>query len=626
MKPSPPSSVNDVTTTSPDADIVHGDSPIMEENEKEPVAGRSDIQATKSKVLGKFKFYETVPESETAELVKQESDETETEIGEKGRITPTRSSRRRKELENSAEASKEPVTPPRSTRRSKKDPDVTVTPTRASQRKAKKEENLVVITAVSPKSFSSKARNAVQESLLSISTEMKSVNETSPTEMTKIRNKNEQPVTPTRTPTRSRKNAQVHAEVDLEPGKATPSRSQKGKTETNDALEESDHEKVKSQTPTRGKKKNETISQKASPAKKTKSPARNKNNNSENVQTPTRKTQNEDGDEGIALIETESVDAVPLTPTRKSSRLKKEKSEAAQSEKDIGHSDIPVDITDIEPSTPSRRTSLSRSCKTVNDMASDSQPIISNRESFGKSEIPEDFVETEDGSKSPSRRKSLSRASKDMAEMALVALTPSRRRSIGRSSKKGETDSSSERDQLTKIDEIEKETRKTPTRRKTKKAEVNSDGMDSLVKTPTRRGRPLETDSSSERDQLTNTDEIENDTKKTPTRRRKTKTAEVNPEESNDKSTTDGMDTLVKTPTRRGRPSKAVKESKEEDTEKSESPTTMTPSRRKRVKKEEKKEDTPSRHTRSHDETQVAGMYRLFEMISHFRNIGVFYT
>lgn len=458
-------------------------------------------------------------------------------------VTPTRSLRRGKIESDEEVFSQEPVTPRRSTRGSRKEAELSplrqqevTTPTRSSSRRQKKDAitptrelshveepvtpsrstrqktlksevkgKLTEISAKSPKPFSPKARQAVQQSLIQISEDICESTESSPDEMTKIKVK--AATSPPRTPTRSRKD---HNEM------LTPSRARTSKSEN------ADNEENLPVTPTRSTRNQKNIT--LSPSREAKAVATpkksqkkikkideasserdlNDNNNSsvspskdkvfsQSVhvkRTPTRgrKKQEESIIEAIPTGE-------PKTPPRKL-RVHSENADEESRRDSFSMSDIPTDFEDITnvDTTPSRRHTLTRSCKKGVD---DSETM---KTSTGRQTIENEYkISEEIGSvKTTTRRRSLGRDAK-ISEEPEGARTPTRRQSFGRTAKL-EEGKSPER-------EVEEEIKsraavsRTPSRRgRPKKTEdfTDNQNIESVVVTPSRRGRPKKVKSESE--------------------------------------------------------------------------------------------------------------------------------
>ena len=122
---------------------------------------------------------------EIEEYVPEQAPATPTRTRQRGRessaevMTPTRSSRRLKEKEENQQV--EPQTPTRSTRRGKKDENAAATPTRVRGKKVKEElENVEQIKAETPKPFSRRAKEVVQESLQQLAEDMEIMHEIEP--------------------------------------------------------------------------------------------------------------------------------------------------------------------------------------------------------------------------------------------------------------------------------------------------------------------------------------------------------------------------------------------------------------------------------------------------------------
>ena len=131
------------------------------------------------------KYEIPVIKQEIVEQVPEQAPLTPTRTRRRGRessaevMTPTRSSRRLKEKEENQQ--NEPQTPTRSTRRGKKDESAVTTPTRLRGKKVKEElENVEQIKIETPKPFSSRAKEVVQESLKQLAEDMEIVHEAGP--------------------------------------------------------------------------------------------------------------------------------------------------------------------------------------------------------------------------------------------------------------------------------------------------------------------------------------------------------------------------------------------------------------------------------------------------------------
>ncbi|KAL4221649.1 Protein ELYS [Mactra antiquata] len=487
--------INDKFGESPsDADVK------SEEEDSTNVSNKS------KRSLKKFHVSVIKPESE------EESDAaTASEVPAELPVTPTRMTRRKKSVSDN----EEPVTPTRSTRgRRKNDGEQEVmTPTRSSRRLNKKDTNVqenevnktptrsrrktstvdettesevIQIDAKSNKPFTSEAKKAVQESLAQLSEElhekmnspertMTKIKDKSPKTPTRIRKSQKEAVTPTRVSSRlANKTIDTEGDENLP---VTPTRSKgRGKKVGSPAGVQE-----KPVTPRRGTRK----------TAETKEPdvAENKNDNRTNSPEP-------DSDDKLNIAQTKQ------TPTR--SRRKKNdsvvmetKSEETEDQSDskrdsFGFSEIPddIDMSESVNATPTRRRSLSRACKTVN----------------------ENTVST------PTRRQSLGISNKLSVE---GSKTPPRRQSLGRGFKVRE-DSVEKKlsvtSSVTELPVIEqspvKEEEKVPT-------------------TPSRRGRPKKV-----ADDTTNTDDDKSSAPLTPSRRGRQKKVKPQIEEA-DSSTKD---------------------------------------------------------------------------------------
>ena len=488
----------------------------------------------------------------------------------------------------------EPITPTRSTRRSKKgvqsparDSTAPITPTRLSRRlsKVEKTEELEEISVKSPRKFTHDAKEAVQESLIQISQEIKVRSTSSGDNLTKIKDKTVADST----------TENVEAELNDENVPVTPTRTRRKKSEVT-----TDSTNIpKATTPRRGRKKTDHAEE-----------SDNVNNSAVVSQT----------------TGTEITDQVKKTPTR--GRRKKEESvketvetTVVDSAEVFGITDIPEDIeneTDA-PSTPSRRRSLGRSCKT--DIPEGAR-TPTRRQSLGRSRQEGTSPEPE-RPKTPTRRKSVGRVENIQVDKSPVreqAQTPTRRQSLGRNKKEVvamEVESTEagpdveqattptrrgrpakNKEATTEIEDKVVEEPLTPSRRggRPKKA---TETVEKAVETPTRRGRPKKTESSPEKESVL-----------TPSRRGRPKNSDPSPEKTDNFAVTPSrkvrskvtdteskveIEKPVATTPRRGRKAKSAKSESEEEGHVEEK---VTPSRRKKTKREEKEFTTTSQdHT-----------------------------
>ncbi|XP_060555912.1 protein ELYS-like [Ruditapes philippinarum] len=517
-------------------------------------------------------------------------------------LTPRRStrSRQKKESESSPHSQAEASTPTRSSRRLGKKEKSTptrdlkqesVTPTRSSNRsnvkKEVKPEKLEIVSAISPKPFSPNAKEAIQESLLQISAEMKARMESPENKMTQIKDK---PVaSPPRTPTRSRKKVQ---------DEFTPPRMS---TRTGSRSEVSDNDENVPGTSGIG-----VMDTGASPAKKSKKATtpRRGQKKAEDVERQNENKNDNRSDSHSADIEDVKSAQIKKTPTR--GRRKKE--------------DPFIEITStVEPKTPPR-----------NERKNDENMDESRRDSFGRSEIPEVFEDIENVENTPTRRQTLSRSCKKSVSNDDVIKTPTRRQSLGREGNENENNSRTPTRRRsigreTKIDEEIKEDKvtarrqslgrdfklseetlsnKMTTRRQSLGRETET--FDEInVKTPTRRQSLGRSDNLKKEEKLPEEDnksdlKSENIEPLTPSRRGRPK---KKTEES--KNETENQD-VVKTPSRRGKGKKALQDVAKEikDTKQEDSGNEKFVESKKGNQDEE---GSPASHTRSHDVSKKKG-------------------
>ncbi|XP_052284768.1 protein ELYS-like isoform X2 [Dreissena polymorpha] len=553
------------------------------------------------------------PTRSSRRLRQKESEPTELEHDSQEPLLPDRSARKKKTksvatTDDDVDSAKAlPNTPTRASRRGNKDKSSPEKPAPIStSRRSKIEkinESLVQIKAHSSKPFTKEAVQVVHEAVLNVSTELKerikeSEKSASDVEgndeeekMTKIKDKSvRKSVSPKSTPIGGKKKAatpsrstsrnkteKVEREAGSEENVAlTPSRTRRGAIKTVSPISE---DKSKTTTPTRGRRKKTMESQ-----------DENQSNNNEEIEI------------------SEVTISEPSTPTARTRGALKDKSDNKRDS--FGHSEIPVDVgipDDLEaPDTPSRR-SLGRACKKVD---SDEPKTPTRRQSLGRAVKDEDA----EVAITPSRRKSLGREAKEIVvevltlqstshlslerlptgEEEVKKIASTRRQSLGRT---GNNEIDSE-DTVPKSpargrrkgpdvnnDQVNVAEPVTPTRRvRSKKADLpNESETETDVKpaTPSRRGRPPK-HVSPERDKsvLSKAEEVAT----TPTRKgRKTTTQQTT---ASEQSLTPGR----KTPSRRGRSIKSDMKSESEAEGQSESVhvENVTPSRRKKSKKEDK--------------------------------------
>ncbi|WAR15663.1 ELYS-like protein [Mya arenaria] len=535
-------------------------------------------------------------------------------------VTPSRSTRGRKKKDEGEVTQEETVTPTRSTRRQSRElaspsREGAVSSTRSLHRQARIEkikDNLVAIEAKSRKPFSQEAKEAVQESLLQISEELRDKDkedEVDDDTMTKIKDKIVE--SPPRTPIRGRKKAETstrsstrHKKSDEDSGgndeniPVTPTRTRRGTKQTSSPKSEV---KTKATTPRRGRKKADTGSDD------------DKSNNNAIELGPV---------EGVSFTE-------PLTVKGANTAVNVEINDS------FGHSVIPedVEVDDATPGTPSRR-SLSRSCKKhvdENDVPKTPTrrqslrrgnktddidvdlPRTPTRRSLGRA-VKAQLVEEENVPKTPTRRQSVGRGQKVDNDETEAPKTPTRQQSVGRGQKaendETEVPKTPTRRQSVgrgqKAENDEAEAPKTPTRRqslgRSGKSQVEEENV---PKTPTRRqsaGRPRKQGE-------TAFDNEEKGKATTPSRGRGKKYVdmEVTETEKLDEGDIDNkQDTKKATPSRRGRPKK-TDSSPEKDVAIAELEKPVTPSRRGRPKKTDassekvEKVTTPSRRGHKKD-------------------------
>lgn len=521
-------------------------------------------------------------------------------------VTPTRSSRRTQKTDSDDDISHEPSTPSRSTRvglesdtlqtqqqesvtptrstrrRGKKgvEPptheDESLTPGRSSRRKTlkseeKKEGKLTQISVKSPKPFSPNAREAVQESLLQISADLKERMESPPGKMTKIKDKvgtSPARTSPARTPTRSRKG--VREEL-------TPTRKS---SRLASKSEDTDNDENAPVTPSR--------SGRTRAAKSGATPKRGKKKQEENQGSPVRnKNDNRSMSPSKSEIEDTQPAKIKRTPTR--GRRKQEESF------------IEV-IETVEAKTPPRKSKV----------LGENSEQESKRDSFGMSEIPTDYEDVEN---TPSRRQSLSRSCKKSVKENETEKTPTRRRSIGREARNSEIGSKTptRKEILSNDTELSEETvtEKVTTRRQSLSRETVVSEEIENVKTPTRKKKVDKVKLETKDEETTDTDiESQKSLKRTPSRRGRSKKSEVIEEEKAE----------TKTPSRRGGRKKVQSESEKAEVENTEELEDVKEALSKSKRRKRDEGGSPSAHTRSHDRdknndvlTQASGMFPGFQ-------------